>query len=150
MFFETISEIATLRDYRHPWQWAEDHIIIDKQSSMPGQFSANTAPWTKEIMEVFADDSIREISIMCSAQSGKTQTMMILLAWAIAEDPGPAMWVLAAQDEAEDFMQTRLLPTLMDCQTIKRMMPKERSGKRKGTIDFAPMTLMVQIGRAHV
>jgi phage terminase large subunit GpA-like protein len=144
MFFETLSEIFTVREYRHPWQWAEDNVWVDKTSAFPGRYRASTAPWTKELMEVFADNEVREVSVMCSAQSGKTQALMVLLAWAIVEDPGPAMWVLAAQDEAEDFMQTRLLPTLMECPSIRRMMPRERSGKRKGTIDFASMPLMVR------
>jgi phage terminase large subunit GpA-like protein len=144
MFFDTIAEIFTVREYRHPWQWAEDNVWVDKTSAFPGRYRSSTAPWTKELMEVFADNEVREVSVMCSAQSGKTQALMVLLAWAIAEDPGPAMWVLAAQDEAEDFMQTRLLPTLMECPSIRRMMPRERSGKRKGTIDFASMPLMVR------
>jgi phage terminase large subunit GpA-like protein len=143
-FFETVSEIFAVKEYRHPWQWAEENVWVDKTSAFPGRFRASTAPWTKQLMEVFADNEVREVSVMCSAQSGKTQALMVLLAWAISEDPGPAMWVLAAQDEAEDFMQTRLLPTLMNCPSIRRMMPKERSGKRKGTIDFATMPLMVR------
>ena len=144
MFFETVAEIFEPRDLRLPWQWAEDNVWVDKTSAFPGRYRASTAPWTKELMEVFADNEVREVSVMCSAQSGKTQALMVLLAWAIVEDPGPAMWVLAAQDEAEDFMQTRLLPTLMECPSIRRMMPRERSGKRKGTIDFASMPLMVR------
>ncbi len=144
MFFSTVSEIFSPRDLRLPWQWAEDNVWVDKTSAFPGRYRSSTAPWTKQLMEVFADNEVREVSVMCSAQSGKTQALMVLLAWAIAEDPGPAMWVLAAQDEAEDFMQTRLLPTLMECPSIRRMMPRERSGKRKGTIDFASMPLMVR------
>lgn len=143
MFFETISEIFTVRDYQHPWQWAEENVIVDKTSSFPGRYKASTAPWTKELMEVFADNDVREISVMCSAQSGKTQALMILLAWAISEDPGPAMWVLAAQDEAQDFAQTRLYPTLFECPAIRKMLSGGASA-RKGVIDFASMTLMIR------
>ena len=81
--------------------WAEKNIVVDKTSPFPGRFNANIAPWTKEPMECFADNRVKDLSIMCSAQSGKTQMVMTLLAWCIAEDAGPAMWVMAAQDEAK-------------------------------------------------
>ena len=90
-------------DRRPPWAWAEDNIVIDKTSPFAGKFRADTAPWTKSLMEVFSDNAVSEISVMCSAQSSKTQTIMILLAWAVSEDAGPAMWVMAAQDEANCF-----------------------------------------------
>ncbi|MFZ4695702.1 MAG: phage terminase large subunit family protein, partial [Verrucomicrobiia bacterium] len=54
----------------------------------------------REIMEAFADESVNELSCMCSAQSAKTLTMLCLLAWAIAEDPGPILWVTSSVQEA--------------------------------------------------
>lgn len=145
MFFETIAEIFTVREYRHPWQWAEDNVWIDKTSRIaPGRFRADTAPWTKKLLEAFSDSEVSDISVMCAAQSGKTQALLVALMWLISEDPSPAMWVLATQDEAEDFMQTRLFPTLEKCPPIARMMPKRREGLRKMSIDFAPMPLFVR------
>lgn len=144
MFYSVIGDIFSTKDFKTPWEWAEDNVIIDKTSSFPGKFKSTTAPWTKELMEIFADNDVRELSIMCSAQSGKTQALMVLAAWAIAEDPGPLMWVMAAQDEAEDFMKTRLFPTLNECPAIRNIMPTERGGRRKGTIDFPSMPLHVR------
>lgn len=130
-------------DRRPPWQWAEDNIVIDKTSPFAGKFRADTAPWTKRVMECFADNGISDISVMCAAQSSKTQTIMILLAWAIAEDAGPAMWVMAANDEAKTFCRTRLMPTLEDCAAIKPLLPNDRGGIRSTEIDFASMPLVV-------
>ena len=130
-------------DRRPPWAWAEENIVIDKTSPFAGKFRADTAPWTKQLMEVFADNTVSEISVMCSAQSSKTQTIMILLAWAIAEDAAPAMWVMAAQDEARTFFRTRLLPTLEECAVVKPLMPTDRGGIRGTEIDFASMPLVV-------
>ena len=67
---------------------------------MPGKWRSDNSPWVRELMEVFADNRVNTISVMCAAQSSKTQTIMNLLAWAACEDPGPAMWVMAAHDEA--------------------------------------------------
>ena len=61
-------------------------------------------------MEDFANNSIRDIAVQCAAQSAKTQTVMNCACWAIAEDPGPAMWVTATNDELRDFLRDRLTP----------------------------------------
>ena len=126
-----------------PWLWAEKNIIVDKTSPFPGRYKSTTAPWTCEPMEAFADNRIRELSIMCSAQSGKTQMVMILLAWAIAEDPGPAMWVQAAQDEAKTFAKTRLMPTLEACPPVAALFPEDRHSKTTLEINFASMPLVI-------
>jgi phage terminase large subunit GpA-like protein len=46
-------------------------------------------------MEDFANNAVRNIAVQCAAQSAKTQNVMNCACWAIAEDPGPAMWVTA-------------------------------------------------------
>ncbi|MFM7099720.1 MAG: terminase gpA endonuclease subunit, partial [Verrucomicrobiota bacterium] len=69
-------------------------------------------------MEAFADNRVSEIAIQCSAQSSKTQTIMGLACWVVAEDPGPAMWVMAAKDEAKQFVRDRLGPTFTSCQPV--------------------------------
>ncbi len=78
---------------------------------------------------------------MCSAQSAKTQTIICLLAWAIAEDPGPCMWVMAAQDEAKTFAKTRLMPSLEQCPLIK--FPENRFDRTVLEINFPSMPLII-------
>lgn len=70
-------------------------------------------------MEVFGDNQVRDISIMCSAQSSKTQTLLNCACWCVAEDPGPAMWVMAAADEAKTFVRDRVLPTFQACKPTR-------------------------------
>src|SRR5687768_3365996 len=87
-------------DRTPPWQWAELHANVDKNSPFPGPWRLANSPFVKELMEVFPDNRVKNIAVMTSAQSSKTLTIMLLLEWAIANDPGPAMWVQAAADEA--------------------------------------------------
>lgn len=130
-------------DRSPPWQWAEKHVRVDKTSPFPGKWRSETSPWVKEVMEVFSDNRVSDISIMCSAQSAKTQTIVCLLAWAIAEDPGPCMWVQAAQDEAKTFARTRLMPTLEDCAPVAELFPTDRFEKSTLEINFATMPLII-------
>ena len=126
-----------------PWRWAEKNIVVDKTSPFPGKFNANIAPWTKEPMECFGDNRVKDLAIMCSAQSGKTQMVITLAAWCIAQDPGPAMWVMAAQDEAKTFARTRLMPTLENCDAVAELFPNDRHAKTTLEINFASMPLVI-------
>lgn len=103
-------------DRRPPWQWCEDHIVVDNTSPFPGKWRSDTSPWVREMMEVFADNRVTDIGVQCSAQSSKTQTVINLACWAISEDPGPAMWVMASKDDVMDFVRDRFSPTVNACQ----------------------------------
>ena len=78
-------------------------------------------------MEVFPDNELTDISVMCSAQSAKTQTMICMICWALSEDPGTAMWVTSTNDEANYFFKTRLTPTLRTCKPIADQLSKRNS-----------------------
>ena len=105
-------------DRRLPWQWMEDHVVVDNTSSMSGNWRSDNSPWVKEITEVAADNRVRRVVVKCSAQSAKTQTIMGIVCWAISEDPGPAMWVMASKDDAKDLFKDRIQPTFDACKPV--------------------------------
>src|SRR4051812_14577175 len=105
-------------DRRPPWQWNEEHVVVDGTSPMPGRWRSDNSPWVREIMEVFADNRIRDIAVRCSAQSSKTQTILGCACWAIGEDPGPAMWVMANKEDVKDFVRDRVKPTFENCKPV--------------------------------
>lgn len=119
---EIFAECVKARDTSPPWKWAEKHVNVDKNSPFPGQWRLANSPFVKRLMEVFPDNGIKNIAVMTSAQSSKTLTIMILLMWAADNDPGPAMWVQAAADEANTFVRNRLLPMFEDCEPVARLL----------------------------
>ncbi len=131
------------RPKRHPWQWAEEKLTLDKTSPFPGRYKADTAPWTKLPMEKWADPEIRYIIIRCPAQTGKTQLAIVCVCYAIDEDPGPMMWVMAAADEAKTFSKQRLTPTLESVDSIASQMPRGRSDKMVCEINFPQSPLVI-------
>ena len=128
-----------------PWRWAEmdDNFILDKTSSFPGRYRSETAPWAKEPMEKCADNRIRRVVFRCAAQTSKTQTCLILLAFWIATDPGPIMWVMAAQDEAKTFASTRLRPSLEQSKPVREQIPKSRKDNKTLEINFPESPLVI-------
>jgi len=86
-------------------------------------------------MEAVADNRVSDIAIKCSAQSSKTQTFLNLACWCVSEDPGPAMWVMAAKDEAETFVRDRVAPTFKNCR------PVEGAKIRESKLEFTFATM---------
>lgn len=109
-------------DRRPVWKWCEDHIIVDSTSPMPGRWRSDNSPWVREVMEAWQDNRIRDITIKCAAQSAKTQTAICCLCWSIVEDPGPALWVMAARDEVGQAVTDRIAPTFDLCEAVKSAM----------------------------
>jgi phage terminase large subunit GpA-like protein len=95
---------------------------------MPGKWRSDNSPWVREILEVFADKSVNELSVMCAAQSAKTQTIMVAMLWAVKQDPGPIQWVMAAADEAKVFARTRLIPQIKGCAIVNDLLSGEEPG----------------------
>lgn len=106
-------------DRRPPWRWCEEHVHVDDSSPMPGRWRSDWSPWVRAVMEDFGNNSVKDIAVQCAAQSAKTQTVMNCACWAIAEDPGPAMWVTATKDELRDFVRDRLTPTFQACRPVR-------------------------------
>jgi len=117
-FIQGFKEAAKPPDRSLPWQWCEKHLWVDDTSSRPGKWRSEYSPWVRAPMEAAARPEVRRVVVKCAAQSAKTQTVMGLCCWAVDQNPGPAMWVMAAKDEAKDFMRDRLMPTFRRCKPV--------------------------------
>ena len=126
-------------------RWAEENFVYDDTGPAPGEkFRIESGLFLRDVFEGFDDPSVREGACRCSAQSGKTQTGVVLAAGSMEQDPGPFMWVLPAKDEVETFAQTRLMESFERIRRLSYRLPKGRSGKKKTEIAFpgAPLILV--------
>ena len=144
--YDPVAKAATLAwkpaDRRPPWRWAEDYYVPPVSAlSAGGKWRSETSPWVREVMETFADNSIRQITVLCSAQSSKTETMLALLSWIVAEDPSPTMWITSSEDEALKFCNERLMPALRSCPPVASSIPDDRTLAKTTEILFPTMML---------
>ena len=130
-------------DARTPWEWAESNVRLDPTSPFQGFWKSEISPWVRELMEVFADNEVSDISVMCSAQSAKTQTMICLLMWALSEEPSPTMWVTSTGDEAAFLMKTRLIPTIKSCAPVVDQLIEDRNAVNKMEVQLKGASLIV-------
>lgn len=97
----------------------------------------------REIMDVAQDTGIRELTCMCSAQSAKTETILVILLWIIANDPGPILWVTKNKEEAKKLVKMRLGYMMEHCVPVAERMPKTREKKTTLEIYFPGAPLVI-------
>lgn len=119
---QSVAKTYQRRDRRKVWEWCESNVVVDNTSPMPGPWRSDNSPWVREVMEAWGNDRIKNISVRCAAQTSKTQTLLGCLAWSIVEDPGPAMWVVAARDEAKPFIRERVAPMFENCSAVDELL----------------------------
>ena len=144
----SVVEIAARRSWKPPdtrltWEWADENVKLDPTSPYQGYWKSEISPWVRELMETFSDNEVSDISVMCSAQSAKTQTMICLLMWALAEEPAPTMWVTSTAEEAAFLMKTRLIPTIRACAPVAETLIEDRSAVSKMEVHLKGASLGV-------
>lgn len=130
-------------DRKTPWEWCEENVKVDPTSPFQGLWKSDVSPWVRPIMETFADPEVSQLTIMCSAQSAKTQTLICLMTWALSQEPAPAMWVTSNGSEASYFMKTRMTPTIQNCAPLARQLLPNQYALTTEQANFLNASLMV-------
>jgi phage terminase large subunit GpA-like protein len=74
----------------------------------------------REIMDVFADRRVEEITIKASTQVGKSEAILNCMGYAIDQDPGPTLYVGPKENEAKKFNKTRIQPMIQLSEALSR------------------------------
>lgn len=119
-------------------------MVLDNTGPMPGRYSTDFTPMVRWFFDGSETPGVSRVTGQISAQSAKTQTMINKCVRTIAEDPGPAMWVGATKDNAEEFAQKRLFPAVEQCAKTAALLPKEKRKRSKKLIQFDSMNLMLR------
>ena len=104
------------RIFEPVWKWAERSVRLSvRTTNTPGKYDSSWITYTRGWQEAFSNPRVKEISICAAAQTGKTEAILNCIRYAIAEDPGPMLWIMPAESLARSFSETRLQPSLKDC-----------------------------------
>ena len=106
--------------------WAEASLrLTQRQTEHPGPFSTSVRPYTREPMECWKDPTVYEVTLCWGSQTSKTTTLMAGLAWLIANEPSPALWLMPTESLARSFSKSRWLPMLEDSPAMLECYPAE-------------------------
>ena len=94
-------------------EWAAKHRRVTDGAHV-GQWRHEYAPHTVRIMDTFGLPWVREVWFLGVEQSGKTNSMLNCLAWAIEQAPGNMFYVMPSEDTVKKMVSGRLRPLLTD------------------------------------
>lgn len=110
-----------LPDPRTVSQWCEENLVLPgNESSEPGPLNLDRTPYMRGILDAFGDDTIEQVTFVASTQVGKTTCELSTLLWAIAERPGPVLFVLPTEMLAKSFSSVRFAPLLQGNPALRK------------------------------
>lgn len=74
--------------------WADKHMVLPGGSNKAGKFRSDSVPYQKEIMNAITDSAVTEVTVMSSAQIGKTTIVLCGIAYYIEHEPSTQLLVL--------------------------------------------------------
>lgn len=140
---------AFLRGFRPPEKlapadWCEKHVEEIPYSPIPGPFRAVNSPMVRDVMDAILNPRIRSVCVSACIQSGKTLAPELALAYIIANQPGPAMWLDITDESAKDQGEGRLRPLFENVKPVKELFNPDKNKMRNRTMIFSNgMTLWV-------
>jgi phage terminase large subunit GpA-like protein len=122
--------------------WIEANVELPHSARNP-KFRRDTAPWLSKPLEEIARDTNHEVVICAPVGSGKTTLFECMLAWVVAQAPGPTLFAGQTDELSKEWAETRLAPVFNSTAPVARLFPKDRHAKRKTEIIFPHMPLFV-------
>lgn len=94
-------------------QWSDDHRMI-AQGTGPeqGRWRTDRAPFQREPMDAIGDPDVDVLVLMWSSQVGKTEVLINVASYFVAQQPSPQLFVLPTLQLAESFSRSRFGPTI--------------------------------------
>ena len=102
-------------------EWADRYRIIAKESAaVPGKWETRKTPYMFEIMKCITDTKTKKISIMSSAQVGKTELLINIIARYIDMEPCAMLMIMPTLEMAKSFSHEKLSPTIRDVKRLRK------------------------------
>ena len=130
------------RPQQTPVEWCESQLALNSlATSYPGPYSTRMTPYVREILGGLVDYNIERVICCFGAQTSKTNTYMAAVAWLMANEPGPVMWVMPNKNLAADFSERRLQPFLLSSAEIQGATTGKRNDIKRTEMTFSTATL---------
>ncbi|MDJ0570300.1 MAG: phage terminase large subunit family protein [Pleurocapsa sp. MO_192.B19] len=98
--------------------WSEKHLQLPQTSAEPGLWRRDRAPYQSGLMDAVCEGSVRKVSIMTSAQTGKSTICNAIIARYIDIDPCPIMFTQPTIQLAQRFSKEKLSPMISDIKVL--------------------------------
>jgi phage terminase large subunit GpA-like protein len=126
---EAISRVLTPPPRIDYLQWAVDNIVIE-DGDFPGRYNRNLFPYFDEILRALSpDDPCRFVTLMGSAQIGKTNIANVFTGGAMAMGRGTFLYTHPTEDNARRWSKIKLSQMMRSTDLVRERFPqKARDG----------------------
>jgi len=109
-------------------KWAEENIVFsERESQFPGPYNRGRFRYFDAVLQALSpDDPCRIVTLMGSAQLGKTVIANVFTGGSMAMDPRDMMFVHPTEDNASRWSKLKLTPMLKGTPSLRAIFP-ERS-----------------------
>ena len=115
-------------------EWADKYRVLSRESAAEaGKWETDRTPYMKAIFDCVTDSLTKSITIMSSAQVGKTELLLNILGRYMHLDPCPILFVQPTVDDAKSFSKERVEPMLRDTKILKTLVDKVNK-RETGTV----------------
>lgn len=129
----------------NPWQWVEANIeFTTRVSPIKGPVRTDMVPYIRFPLEAFAEPAVRRITMCWAAQTTKTTTAALMICYAIANDPGNALFVRPSLTAAKSFSEGKLVQLINHNPALKRHKTEDRYDFQKTQLQLDVMTIFVR------
>lgn len=104
--------------------WAEEHFRLPQSSAASGRFR----PWKfqRGILDAIGDQTIERVSIIKSARTGFTVSLVAAIGAIAANDPAPIILLMPTDDDARGIAVDEIDPAFRDTPALRGLMPVGR------------------------
>lgn len=116
-------------------EWADEYRRLSQESSAsPGRWRTSVVEYLREPMDMVGDPRVRRITLMTSAQVGKSSFLENVIAYFMHLDPCPILNVQPTLEAVKMFSKERLAPMLRDTPVLRGLVKEARSRDSGNTL----------------
>jgi phage terminase large subunit GpA-like protein len=124
--------------------WTEDFVrLSSKFTATPGPLRFSRSPAMRGPHQWFSDPNVWKIVGEKSAQTGGTTFLADAAMYAIAEDPGPIMYVTSTGPNGQSWVEREFQPRVEDCDPVRVLKPDDEDDYKKMEMHFKSCTFRV-------
>lgn len=122
-----LAKVLKPKEFMTISEWAEKNMILPQGSNEPGRFRVSNMPFQKEVLDAIADPGVTDVTVMSSAQVGKTTIILCGIGYYIEYDPSTQLMVLSTLNLSKIFSKTKLAAMLEDVKVLREKVGSAKS-----------------------
>lgn len=127
--------------------WVDRNIVLVDDSAEPGPYCTARTPYVREIQDSASLPWVHQVTFQKSTQVGGSACLLNVLAYAIAQDPGPITWVMPTREDASEFGENRVQPLVDASAALRAQLTGERFDAKKRQIKFRRCRVLFRSAR---